>query len=667
MDLSLFVSSDTNNDKDEKVEKFVQKYNYNNTEITNSILTKLLNKYNISNPIKNINIFKQAFVHISYCYNEENTHNLSESSMAFYNKQINKLEQLKLIHKPFINKLSKINKKIDIYTTLLDNTSNIDTDNSINTIILNSVRIAYTAALYAMNVSIVCNISQKRLVLLKTQNNKNMEWLGDSVINMVVSLYLIKRFPNENEGFLTKLRSSIINCDSLSFITQQLGLDKFLIISDYVESINGRTNPKLLQSIFKSLCYCIDKEFSINDRNNFIISILESGIIDISDKILNDTNYKDILLRYYQYQKLSPPSFDLGMIEGESNNRIFTIHIKDNNNKIIGTGINTTKLKAEQDASKSILKNIGLLDNNSILWNNKKKIYDLNQQINNIPLLNFKYNHNNKSITNKFINKLLQKFNINKPISNLELYQIALTHKSYCSNYTDKYEITYAKKTSIDMDVITTQLNNNTLVHLGVKSYEISEFFGDSVLKKIHSDYLNKRFPNNTSGFLTSLRSKTTDCLTLYEIGKKLNLNNYILLSNYEEQNNGRNNKSNIEDITEAFIHALYIDLGEKITEKFIINIYENLVDLTDKIENHKNYKDILLKFYQQKKWGCPIYKKTQTTKTRNYSGKYINIYTFSVFDSTKINIVGIGRASSSQESQQLAAKNTLIHFNQFV
>ena len=94
------------------------------------------------------------------------------------------------------------------------------------------------------------DIKNQKLVSLKTESNNKLEWLGDAIIGMILSFYLINRFPNKDEGFLTKLRSSISNCECLSYIASKLNLNKYLLISSYIESIDGRSNNNRLQEIF---------------------------------------------------------------------------------------------------------------------------------------------------------------------------------------------------------------------------------------------------------------------------------------------------------------------------------------------------------------------------------------------------------------------------------
>lgn len=510
------------------------------------------------------------------------------------------------------------------------------------------------------------DILDKKLVEIKQVSNSRLEWLGDAIIGMTTSYYLVHRYSRKDEGFLTKLRSSITNCDCLSEIAIQLNLQKYLLISNYIESINGRNNSNRLQEIFKSLIACIDIQFDIHNRNNFIINILES-LINIPEKIINDTNYKDILLRYYQKNQLSKPTFRSEMIEGATNNRVFTMAVVDSNDDIMGIGKDKVKKKAEQNASREALRRIGLLsDNNIVQCTFTKPTIDYKQLKKGIPLYYYKYNPKNIYITEEIVTEILRKFDITEDINDISLYQTAFIHKSYCLKHETKYELSFVNELSVNKTDIDIKLKNKRIVQQPDKSYEQLEWYGDSVLKYTITKYLLNRYPDKQDGFLTDIRSKLTNCHTLYQIGKTLEFDKYIVISQYEEHINSRNSQSNLEDVTEAFFGALMTDLGEKITEQFIINVFENIVDISDKIQNNNNYKDMLLRYYQQQQWGHPRYKQLSVEQTKINSHHYCNIYTVAVYNHDGSDTVGIGKGKSKKTAEQMASKNTLLYFNYF-
>ena len=84
---------------------------------------------------------------------------------------------------------------------------------------------------------------------LRDESNERLEFFGDTVIKAVISEYLFERYPNEDEGFMTKLKTKIENRESLALWSRTIGLDEFVIISAQNEgSNNGRTNEKILNN-----------------------------------------------------------------------------------------------------------------------------------------------------------------------------------------------------------------------------------------------------------------------------------------------------------------------------------------------------------------------------------------------------------------------------------
>lgn len=573
------------------------------------ILTKFL-KYNYRNKQLDLDYVQQLF----------NKYNLN-----------NKIKNVKLLETVFIH---------TSYCNNSENSSEIE-NNELN--------------LEQMELDIASN----KLIELKlpNQSNDKLDWLGDSLVGYIISLYLINRYPIENEGFLSKLRSSLIKSNNLAYIVKYLKLNDYLIISNHMESLSNRNNNNILQIIFKSLISYIDSEYEIEERNLFLFTIFES-IINFSELIINDINYKDILIRYYNYNKLNDPKFELAQIYGLSNNRVFTTIIYNSEKEQLGIGKGKSKKESEQQAAKDSLIKIGILENNILLWQPFINKISSTKLINNIELYYYKYNSNNKNLNLQFVNNILQKY-CGKKTNNLQIYQKALIHKSYMKDNITKDEQHFAEKESINKEEIECKLKENKLIELSTESYERLEWYGDSILKYIVTKYILKRFPDKEFEFLTDIRSKLTNSYTLANLGKCLKLDKLMIISLHEEKINSRNNPNYIEDITEAFIGAIALDLGEKITNEFVINLYETNINFSEKINSEKNYKHLLQKLYQTKKWNYPIYKQISTENIKVNKTYSYNLYTIGVYDNND-QIIGIGKGKSKKIAEQNASKEAL-------
>lgn len=147
---------------------------------------------------------------------------------------------------------------------------------------------------------------------LQEESNERLEFLGDTVIKAIISEYLFERYPTQDEGFMTKLKTKIENRESLARWAKIIGLDKFVIISSQnEESNNGRTNEKILEDAFESFMGALKKDTNFETCNKLIRNLLENQI-DWSEILYKDCNYKDQLQRYYHSLKWEHPKFDLG-------------------------------------------------------------------------------------------------------------------------------------------------------------------------------------------------------------------------------------------------------------------------------------------------------------------------------------------------------------------
>ncbi len=225
------------------------------------------------------------------------------------------------------------------------------------------------------------SVEFEHLLNIPIVSNERLEFLGDAIMGSVVGCYVYERFENVDEGFLTRVRTKLVNGKQLSKFSKLLNFDKYILISKHVEDkCNGRQNDKLLEDLFESFIgsiyldynrYIYQNKLDFNTLGyqyaaTFIINVIEKNI-DFSKLILRDSNYKDQLLRYYQKTFECTPTWKEDGIEGPPHKRIFSILVEDNNGNVIGRGKAKSKKKAEQAASKQALLYLEQLDEHSII------------------------------------------------------------------------------------------------------------------------------------------------------------------------------------------------------------------------------------------------------------------------------------------------------------
>jgi dsRNA-specific ribonuclease len=342
------VCSNNSNEGDGKIK--INPYNVNNKLISNIELSKILTNCGIDLEINNLELYRKAFAHKSYCKKKNN-----DNDVEIAERPENALE-------------------------------------------------------------------------LREESNERLEFLGDSIISSVVAKYLFERYPDQDEGFMTRIRTKLVNGQSLGNFANIIGLPEFLIISRHVEErCKGRENYRILEDAFESFIGALFLDFNEieledfykeifnkksqnnieNIRNNlneilksklskhnkekimeclneiqnienvdmnfngldfsgpgyqicqlFIINIIEDNVC-FQDLILKDTNFKDQLLRYFQHNYQITPKYKEENIDGPPHNRIFTMSVSGPNGNVIGTGKGRSKKKAEQKASKFALIYLG--------------------------------------------------------------------------------------------------------------------------------------------------------------------------------------------------------------------------------------------------------------------------------------------------------------------
>lgn len=197
---------------------------------------------------------------------------------------------------------------------------------------------------------------------LQDESYERLEFLGDSLIGCIIADYLYKRYHeiyNVDEGFLTKIRTRIIMGKTLTYLSNCINFNKYIIISDHIEKkYKGRENMqehKILCDVFEAFCGALYLNSNFETLYTFLICIIEK-YINFSDLIITDINYKDKLSRYVKKNYNYNIKYDTVL-----ENDIYKCNILNDKNKIISTIKNTDKKQSEQLAAKEALKYFNIL------------------------------------------------------------------------------------------------------------------------------------------------------------------------------------------------------------------------------------------------------------------------------------------------------------------
>jgi len=165
-------------------------------------------------------------------------------------------------------------------------------------------------------------------ISLKTKSNERLEFLGDGVLECITKYYLYRRFPKENEGFMTEKKIAIVKNEHIGRLAYEMGLHKWSIMSKHAEEKNIRTNLKKLGCLFEAFLGALFLDFnkiSIHDEEHWFDNVFVTGpgfqmaqifIESIFEKHINwtklikeDDNYKNILQVKIQKEFKTTPTY----------------------------------------------------------------------------------------------------------------------------------------------------------------------------------------------------------------------------------------------------------------------------------------------------------------------------------------------------------------------
>ena len=187
-------------------------------------------------------------------------------------------------------------------------------------------------------------------------SNERLEFLGDSVLSVVVSKYLFENLEMP-EGQLTKLRASIVCEHSLFPFAEKIKLGEEIFMGKGEENTGGRHRRSILADAFEALIAAIYLDGGLEAAREFILpfipplDVLKSGRLLIGD-------YKTILQEIIQQNPEEKVIYELADESGAAHNRVFTSNVL-LNGQIIGTGVGGSKKEAEQNAAKEAIKLMG--------------------------------------------------------------------------------------------------------------------------------------------------------------------------------------------------------------------------------------------------------------------------------------------------------------------
>lgn len=190
----------------------------------------------------------------------------------------------------------------------------------------------------------------------KTEFNERQEFLGDSVLSIIVSDYIFRYYHDYPEGELTKLRASLVCENALCKFANEIGLGSYLRLGRGEDMNGGRTRPSILADAFEAVIAAIYLDGGIAPATDFVLGFIKQELKHVENVPFKD--YKTMLQEVIQKNPEEKLGYILVSETGPDHDKRFEINVMLNSN-VIGTGIDKTKKGAEQLAAKEALQLMG--------------------------------------------------------------------------------------------------------------------------------------------------------------------------------------------------------------------------------------------------------------------------------------------------------------------
>ena len=185
-------------------------------------------------------------------------------------------------------------------------------------------------------------------------SNERLEFLGDSILGMVVAEHLYKQFPDRPEGELTKMRADMVCETSLAAIAEKIGLGQHLLLGHGEDRLGGRNRASILADAVESVIAASFLDGGMAAAEGFIRQFV---LANVPVKRMHNTDYKTALQELVQQKKNQTLTYVLTGESGPDHDKVFCVDVLLNDQRI-GSGTGSSKKRAEQAAAQCALETL---------------------------------------------------------------------------------------------------------------------------------------------------------------------------------------------------------------------------------------------------------------------------------------------------------------------
>ncbi|MBD3299584.1 MAG: ribonuclease III [candidate division Zixibacteria bacterium] len=183
---------------------------------------------------------------------------------------------------------------------------------------------------------------------------ERLEFLGDSVLGVIVARYLFNKHEAFSEGELTKAKAALVNIKALTQVARKEGLGKYILLSPEEERAGGRNRPSILSDVLEAVIGAIYLDGGIVAASNVIDQVLIQRFANVDTRLLS-VNHKGDLLEMMQGEGHGLPRYEVVSETGPDHEKVFTVAVHTNGREV-GRGVGSNKKDAEQNAAREALR-----------------------------------------------------------------------------------------------------------------------------------------------------------------------------------------------------------------------------------------------------------------------------------------------------------------------
>lgn len=184
-------------------------------------------------------------------------------------------------------------------------------------------------------------------------SNERLEFLGDSVLGLIIASRLFRDYPDESEGNLTKFKAMLVNETTLFTVSKKINLNQYILMSPEEEKSGGRERASIISDAFESVIGAVFLDGGFEAARDVVLRLIYTHK-DVITSDATQRNYKGELLELVQGQGEGMPRYDVVSEKGPDHEKIFHVVVSVSGQRL-GEGVGTSKKEAEQKAASMAL------------------------------------------------------------------------------------------------------------------------------------------------------------------------------------------------------------------------------------------------------------------------------------------------------------------------